>query len=125
MARFKIMQYIEDTNLLTVNWRWATLIAVIKEHKLRSGECVVFENVARNKARLVANFGGMPLLMIPPIDPKRQLTVHLEINRFLRSSDEVARVATVTSMLVERDVELQERIVLARAKAKARRRRAG
>ena len=117
-----IKDYIDGQDLREVNWQKRTLHAFAKEHNLQPGECVVFENNARNKGRLVANVGGLIGLFIPPIDPARQLSVHLEINDFLRA---LAGTTKMKKTLDERREEISERLARRkRLKERARRRRA-
>jgi hypothetical protein len=87
MPLLTIKDYIDDTDLRRLNWQNATLRRQVNTYKIVSGECVIFENKAKNRARAVANLGGMPTLLIFPIDPKRQLTTHLEVNIALRRMD--------------------------------------
>ena len=124
MPIFTIKDYIEDADLREVCWQHAFLYSVLKEYALRSGECVIFENATRTKARLVANVGGMPILLIPPIDPQKQLSVHLEVNCFLKSPVWGPRRA-VAAQLESREEDLEARLVARdalRKKAAARRR---
>lgn len=114
--------WIDATNLNTLNWQRRTLQRVVKEYNLKPGECVVFENAKKEKARLVINIAGMPCLLIPPIDPARQLSMHLEINEFLRS---LAGTQKMQKACDVRREEIVERIARRkRLKDKARRRRA-
>lgn len=117
-----IKDYVDGQDLREVNWQKRTLHAFAKEHNLQPGECIVFENSARNKGRLVANVGGLIGLFIPPIDPARQLSVHLEINEFLRA---LAGNVKVTKALDTRREEIADRLARRkRLKERARRRRA-
>ena len=117
-----IKDYVEGQDLREINWQHRTLRAVAKEHNLQPGECVAFENNARNKGRIVANVGGLIGLFIPPIDPARQLSVHLEINESLRA---LAGNARTTKKLEARREEIAERLARRkRMKDRARRRRA-
>lgn len=117
-----IKDYVEGQDLRDVNWRHATLRKLARDHGLQPGECVVFENNARDKGRLVANVGGLIGLFIPPIDPARQLSVHLEINEFLRA---LAGTAKMSKTLEARREEIAERLARRkRMKDRARRRRA-
>lgn len=127
-----IKDYVDDTDLRTINWRKQTLRQIAKEWDLQPGEVVVFENSRRNKARMVLNTNGMPVLLLPYIDPKNQLSTHLEINRFLHEmanesplngtkKNSEAHIQNVEA-LVERHEDLQRRIAI-RAKAMATRRR--
>jgi hypothetical protein len=92
-ATLSIKAYIDQQDLRLVNWRRSTLLRFAQTYDIQPGECVVFENAARNKGRIVANVGGLIGLFIPPIDPVRQLSVHLEINEFLRGLAGNARVS--------------------------------
>jgi hypothetical protein len=117
-----IKEYVDGQDLRDVNWQKRTLQAFAKEHNLKPGECVVFENAARNKGRLIANINGLIGLFIPPIDPARQLTVHLEINEFLRA---LAGTAKMSKRLEERRQDIADRLDRRkRLKERARRRRA-
>lgn len=117
-----IKDYVEGQNLLDVNWRHTTLRRIAREHNLQPGECVVFENNARDKGRIVANVGGLLGLFIPPIDPVRQLSVHLEINEYLRA---LAGTTKMSKTLEARREEIAERLAhRKRMKERARRRRA-
>jgi hypothetical protein len=117
-----IKDHIDGQELRDVNWQRRTLHAFAKEHNIQPGECVVFENNARNKGRIVANIGGLIGLFIPPIDPARQLSVHLEINEFLRA---LAGNAKMVKTLDARREEISERLAnRKRLKERARRRRA-
>ena len=122
MTNLSIKDWVDATNLNTVNWRNTTLKRIANEYSLNPGECVVFENAKREKARLVANIGGLVALLIPPIDPTRQLSVHLEINEYLRA---LAGTQKMRKACDARREEIKERIARRkRLKAKARRRRA-
>ena len=117
-----IRDYVEGQDLREINWRHSTLQAIAREHGLQPGEFVAFENNARNKGRLVANIGGLICLLIPPIDPARQLSVHLEINEYLRT---LATSATMKKKIDERREDIAERLSRRkRLKERARRRRA-
>jgi hypothetical protein len=117
-----IKDWVDATNLNTVNWRKTTLKRIANEYNLYPGECVVFENAKREKARLVANIGGLVALLIPPIDPTRQLSVHLEINEYLRA---LAGTHKMRKACDARREEIKERIARRkRLKERARRRRA-
>ena len=117
-----IKDWVDATNLNTLNWRKTTLKRIANEYSLKPGECVVFENAKREKARLVINIGGLVALLIPPIDPTRQLSVHLEINEYLRA---LAGTQKLRKACDARREEIKERIARRkRLKERARRRRA-
>lgn len=117
-----IKDWVDATNLNTVNWRKNTLKRIANEYSLKPGECIVFENAKREKARLVANIGGLVALLIPPIDPVRQLSTHLEISLFLRG---LAQTQTMQDTVDARREDIQERLARRkRMKERARRKRA-
>jgi hypothetical protein len=122
MATPTIKDWVDGTNLNTLNWRRSTLQRLARDYDLKPGECIVFENVAKEKARLVINLGGLIALLIPPIDPARQLSVHLEINEYLRA---FAGTQTMTNQFDAYIDDIIERLARRkRLKEKARRRRA-
>lgn len=116
-----IKDWVDGTNLNTVNWQRATLKRIANEYSLKSGECVVFENVAKEKARLVFNLNGLIVLLIPPIDPARQLSTHLEVNMYLRA---FAGTQGMMNDFDQRSQAITERLARRkRLKEKARRQR--
>lgn len=116
-----IKDYVDGQDLREINWRRETLHRLAKEYQLQPGECVAFENARRNKGRLVVNIGGLIGVFIPPIDPARQLSVHLEINEFLRG---LSGTADVTKRLYEGREDIAARLERRKKmKEKARRRR--
>jgi len=118
-----IKDWVDATNLNTVNWRKTTLRRIATDYKLKPGECVVFENAVREKARLVVNLGGLIVLLIPPIDPARQLSTHLEVNQFLRAF--AGSKQTLLDKFSERRKDIQDRLERRKKmKENARRRRA-
>lgn len=121
-AKLSIKDFVNTTDLRTINWQRARLNYIVRTRSIGDGECIVFENKARNKARIVANFNGMPILLIPPIDHKRQLSTHLEVNLFLRA---MAGGTTTVQAFDDNVTSLEERIAArtARRKAAASRRR--
>ena len=96
-----ICAYEEGVDLRTINWRRETLDTVVNELDLKNGQCAVYENNARNKARIIANINGFPCLLIPPIDPKRQLSVHLEVNEFIRGMGGSKRVMAMAANKID------------------------
>lgn len=104
MKKLRIADYQDGKDLREINWRKETLNHIAAEWSLEPGQVVVFENKKQEKARLVANINGHIILMIPPIDPQDQLTVHLEVNRFLRTLSSSPQAIDV------RHEELQQRL---------------
>jgi hypothetical protein len=127
--RLTLKDWVDDTDLRTVNWRHVTLKRHIRQYNIEDGECVVFENATRNKARLVANLGGFPILLIPPIDKVRQLSVHMEVNLFLKGgvfhmSTDRRNALQARIEDLEARVEIRNKMLKAAAKKRAALRKA-
>ncbi len=116
-----LRDWITDTNLLTINWQRLNLKRIANEHNLKPFEAVIFENVARDKARLVVNLNGLIVLLIPPIDTLRQLSTHLEVSLFLRG---MAGTVKLRNGIDKRAQDINERLALRKErKAAAAKRR--
>lgn len=117
----KIIDWVDDTNLNTVNWQRRTLKRLANQYNINPGECVIFENVAKEKARIVINLNGLVACLIPPIDPARQLSMHLEIHEYLRAftTDSIFLTSiTQSSQAIQEKLARRKRL-----KERARRRR--
>jgi hypothetical protein len=108
-----MIDWIVDTNLTHLNWRHTTLQAKANEYHIAPGECVVFENARRDKVRLIANIGGLVVLLIPPIDSKKQLSMYIEINEYLRT---LTNEKTIDTFIFNRIKSTHEHISLRAAR---------
>lgn len=79
-----IVGYEDNCNLRELSWNETVLEKVKRDHNLAHGEAVIFANEARTRFRLVASVFGMPMLILPPIDPEDKTSLYLKEARFLR-----------------------------------------
>ena len=79
-----IVGYEDNCNLRELSWNTKTLEKLKTSYDLAHGEAVIFANEARTKFRLVASFFGMPMLILPPIDPEDKTSLYLKEAQFLR-----------------------------------------
>lgn len=73
-----------DQNLRKVCWSQRFLENEAKRHKLKHCEAIIYRNVARNRIRIIASFYGIPVLLLPPVDPASKVSLYIRINEFLR-----------------------------------------
>jgi hypothetical protein len=81
---FEITRYVENANLRDVSWNERFLSECKEEHHLRHRQAVLYVNKAQDRFRLVANFFGMAVLVLTPIDPEDRTSLYLKISRYLK-----------------------------------------
>jgi len=112
-----IVGYKDDQDLRYVTWNQNFLTYVATDAHLKHREAIVYCNVAKNRVRIVAVFYGLPVLILPPIDPSDRISLYLKINEFLRKFSGTKKATeffdTEISSAKERLEQLQERQALA------------
>jgi hypothetical protein len=103
----------EDANLRLVNWNQKILDKKKVEYRLRHGEAVLFINVAQDRFRMIVCFYGMAMLLLPPIDPTKKLSIYLEISRYLRQFSKNFEVALG---ILDRQIETTQQRIKRRQK---------
>lgn len=81
---FEITRYVENANLREISWHDRFLAECKETHHLRHRQAVLFVNKAQDRFRLVANFFGMAVLILTPIDPEDRTSLYLKISRYLK-----------------------------------------
>lgn len=87
-----IVAHEENADLRKV-WHTATFLhRVARQHSLTEGQAVLYVNVLADRARLVMVLYGMPVLVLPPTDPERRLSLFLTVSEYLRKFHPTAGV---------------------------------
>lgn len=84
LSPLTIVGYEDGCNLRNLSWNKRALEKVKNSYDLLHGEAVIFANTARTRFRLVASFYGMPMLILPPIDPLDRTSLYLKEAQYLR-----------------------------------------
>jgi len=105
---FEIVEYVENANLREVSWNETFLETVRVSHSLKHRTAVLFVNKAQDRFRLVANFFGVSVLILPPIDPADRTSLYLKISRYLKKFS--SRFASGVKFLDAQIETSQERI---------------
>lgn len=109
----KIVDVVEDTNLLQVSWNQKFLEKTKNAHGLKHRDAVLFINRAQDRFRLVACFYGLAVLILPPVNPENRLSLYLKVSQFLRK---FSIVGSVTEM-IDFEIETANRRIKRRAAA--------
>lgn len=115
-----IVGYVEDANLRLVSWNQEILEREKNEAGLKHGQAILYINKARNRFRMIANFYGLAVLVLPPVDPVEQLSLYLKISRFLRKFSQSAANTT----FLDHEIEAAQIRLRKRQKARVRAARA-
>ena len=92
VLRPTIVAHEENADLRKV-WHTATFLhRVARQHSLTEGQAVLYVNVLADRARLVMILYGMPVLVLPPTDPERRLSLFLTVSEYLRKFHPTATV---------------------------------
>jgi len=125
----RIVHQEEQVNLLHVSHNQRVLEKRMLEYekeygrKLRHCEAIVYCNKAYDKFRLIVSFYGVPILMLPPVDPEKRLSLYLNISQFLRKFSSRKAVTDFLDREIEEAqerLERSERVKLARKALKRR-----
>jgi len=81
---FEIVTYVENSNLREISWNERFLTQCNTAHKLKHRQAVLFVNKAQDRFRIVANFYGMAVLILTPIDQSDRTSFYLKISRYLK-----------------------------------------
>jgi hypothetical protein len=115
----EITEFVSDANLREVCWNQRYLEKVSKDHSLRHRQAVVFCNAAQDRFRLVANFFGLAVLVLPPINPEDRISLYLKISQFLSKlstpSAEVVNALRVEMELAHERIERRKKLAQAAA----------
>lgn len=112
----EIIEFVSESNLREVSWNQKFLEGVKQEYKIKHRQAVVFANVAQDRFRLVANFYGLAVLVLPPIDPQDRISLYLKISQFLGKMNPHQKVLPC---LAEEVANAQERLERRKKLAKA------
>lgn len=117
-----LVDYVEDSDLRTINWNQDFLEEVKGEWRLKHGEAVLYSNVAKDRFRLVACFYNMAVLVMPPVNPDNRLGLFLKISEFLKKF----KVNSAVTEAIAHEIKTTKQRILDRKaaaiKAKIRRR---
>lgn len=83
-ATLNFIDYVPDSNLNKVCWNQKFLQSVQKEYSLKHRQAVIYVNAANDKFRIVANFYGMNVLILPPVSHEKRLSLYVQVGQFLR-----------------------------------------
>ena len=87
-----IVAHVENADLRKV-WHTAAFLArTARKHSLGEGQAVLFVNSLADRTRLVMVLYGMPVLVLPPSDPARRLSLFLTVSEYLRQFHPAAPV---------------------------------
>ncbi len=85
--RITLVAWEPDTDLRKVSHMNPCAQQIAKKYKLEDGQGALFSNKAQNRFRIVANVGGMPCLILPPVGPRNLLiSIWLMVSQTLRYS---------------------------------------
>jgi len=118
-----IVDYVDDQNLVQVSWNQRFLEDVKKLYKLKHQQAVLFANKAKDRFRLVACFYDLAVLILPPVDPERRLSLYLLVSQFLRRMHNTKETAEYVDSEIEMAKQRIERRAKIAADARKRRRR--
>jgi hypothetical protein len=121
----EIIEFISEANLREVSWNQKFLEKIKVTHNLQHRQAVVFCNLAQDRFRLVANFFGMAVLVLPPIDPQDRISLYLKISQFLHrmAATSVRACAHLDDEINGAQQRLDRRQALAQAAVTARKER--
>jgi hypothetical protein len=120
---FTIQYWEDDTNLRETSWNAKFLDSIKKNYNLGHQHAVLFVNKAQDRFRIVACFFGLPVLIIPPVDPANRLSIYLEVSRYMRSFSSSNEITRYVDTEIERTQErIERRKRLAKKAAKKRKR---
>jgi len=111
----------DDRNLTSVTWNQRFLENVKSDYKLKHREAVLFVNKAKDRFRIVANFFGLAVLILPPTEPEQRLSLYLKVSQFLRRfAGRESMSAYLTSEIESAKVRVERRAAAAEVAAKNR-----
>ena len=126
--RLKIVQMYENENLNDVRWSQRFLEKVARDEGLKHCQCVVYTNDAnyyKRRCRIVANFFGLIVMIMMPVDDEARYSLELKIMEFLRRignhDPEILHMVEAEADLARRRLDRQKR----RAKLALKRKRGG
>jgi len=120
----RIIEVEEDTNLRTISWNQRFLDKVKDQKSLKHGQAILYVNVAQDRFRLVVNFYGMAMLLLPPVtDADRRLSLYLRVSQYLRKFSGFAKLQGFLSEQIESTKERIERRKKLAKTAKKRRKK--
>jgi hypothetical protein len=97
-----------------------------EEHKLAHREAVGFSNIAGDRYRLVAVFYGMPVLILPPTEHEKRLSIYLQVSRFIRKfCSNQNLIERVDDQIVSTQTRIEKQKARRKAAKKANRKRNG